>query len=74
MQGDLVRRAQRGEHEAFDVLASGAYDRLFALAQRILRDLDRSDDAVQECLVRAWRDIRGLRDPGASMPGSIASW
>jgi len=51
MQGDLVRRAQRGDQEAFDVLAGAAYDRLFALAQRILRDLDRSDDAVQECLV-----------------------
>ena len=59
MQGDLVRRAQRGDQEAFDVLAGAAYDRLFALAQRILRDVDRSDDAVQECLVRAWRDIRG---------------
>ena len=62
MQGDLVRRAQRGDQEAFDVLAGAAYDRLFALAQRILRDLDRSDDAVQECLVRAWRDVRGLRE------------
>ena len=64
MQGDLVQRAQRGDKEAFDVLAGAAFDRLFALAQRILRDLDRTDDAVQECLVRAWRDLRGLRDPG----------
>ncbi len=63
MQGDLVRRAQGGDQEAFDVLASRAYDRLFALAQRILRDLDQAEDAVQECLVRAWRDLRGLRDP-----------
>ena len=44
------------------MLAGAAYDRLFALAHRILRDVDRSDDAVQECLVQAWRDIRGLRD------------
>ena len=65
MQDDLVRRAQRGDKAAFDVLASTAYDRLFALAQRILRDADRSDDAVQECLVRAWRDVRGLRDTGS---------
>jgi RNA polymerase sigma-70 factor (ECF subfamily) len=63
MQGDLVQRAQRGDHEAFDMLAGAAYDRLFALAYRILRDADQSDDAVQECLVRVWRDIRGLRDP-----------
>jgi RNA polymerase sigma-70 factor (ECF subfamily) len=63
MQVDLVRRAQRGDVDAFDVLAAGAYDRLYALAHRILRDRDRSDDAVQECLVSAWRDLRGLREP-----------
>jgi DNA-directed RNA polymerase specialized sigma24 family protein len=33
-----------------------------AVAWRILRDRDRCDDAVQECLIRAWRDLRGLRD------------
>jgi RNA polymerase sigma-70 factor (ECF subfamily) len=63
MQGDLVQRAQRGDHEAFDALARAAYDRLFSVAHRVLREADRADDAVQECLVRAWRDIRGLRDP-----------
>jgi RNA polymerase sigma-70 factor (ECF subfamily) len=63
MQSGLVRRAQRGDHEAFDVIAGEAYDRLFTLAYRILRDTERAKDAVQECLVRAWRDIRGLRDP-----------
>jgi len=62
MQGDLVQRAQRGDHEAFDMLAAAAYDRLFGLAYRILHDADRSQDALQECLVHAWRDIRGLRD------------
>ncbi|MFN8619646.1 MAG: RNA polymerase sigma factor [Chloroflexota bacterium] len=36
---------------------------LLDLARRILRDQDRTDDAVQECLVRAWRELRGLRDP-----------
>ena len=63
MQPELVRRAQQGDHEAFDALAGEAYDRLFALAHRILRDPERGKDAVQECLVRAWRDLRGLRDP-----------
>jgi RNA polymerase sigma-70 factor (ECF subfamily) len=63
MQRDLVERAQRGDHDAFEALTSAAFDRLYAVAQRILRDLDRADDAVQECLVRAWRDLKGLRDP-----------
>jgi RNA polymerase sigma-70 factor (ECF subfamily) len=61
----LVERAQRGDHEAFDVLASAAYHRLYAIARRILRDGYAAEDAVQDALVRAWRDLWGLRDPGA---------
>jgi DNA-directed RNA polymerase specialized sigma24 family protein len=63
MQRDFVERAQGGDHEAFEALTAAAFDRLYAIAHRILRDADRSEDAVQECLVRAWRDNRGLRDP-----------
>ena len=63
MQRDLVEAAQRGDHEAFEVLASASADRLFAIARLILRDIDRAQDAVQEALVRAWRELPGLRDP-----------
>jgi RNA polymerase sigma-70 factor (ECF subfamily) len=62
---ELVERAQRGEHEAFDALASAAYHRLYAIARRILRDGYAAEDAVQDALVKAWREVRGLRDPGA---------
>ena len=62
---ELVERAQRGDHEAFDALASAAYHRLYAIAERILRDGYAAEDAVQDALVRAWRDLWGLRDPGA---------
>ena len=65
MQSELVERAQRGDHEAFDALASAAYHRLYAIARRILRDGYAAEDAVQDALVRAWRDLWGLRDPGA---------
>jgi RNA polymerase sigma-70 factor (ECF subfamily) len=62
---ELVERAQRGDHEAFDALAGAAYHRLYAIARRILRDGYAAEDAVQDTLVRAWRDLWGLRDPGA---------
>ena len=62
MTSELVERAQRGDHEAFDALATAAYHRLYAIARRILRDGYAAEDAVQEALVRAWRDLRGLRD------------
>ena len=62
MTTELVERAQQGDHEAFDALATAAYHRLYAIARRILRDGYAAEDAVQETLVRAWRDLRSLRD------------
>ena len=55
----------RGDHEAFGDLVRASTDRLYAVASLILRDGDRGQDAVQEALVAAWRDVRGLRDPDA---------
>ena len=37
--------------------------RLRRVALLILHDDDRAEDAVQDALVNAWRDLRGLRDP-----------
>jgi RNA polymerase sigma-70 factor (ECF subfamily) len=61
---ELVELAGRGDHDAFEALATSAFDGLYAVAHRILRDVDRADDAVQECLIRAWRELPGLREPG----------
>lgn len=63
MASELVERARRGDHEAFDALATAAYHQLYAIARRILRDGYAAEDAVQDALVRAWRDLRSLRDP-----------
>ena len=60
---ELVMRAQRGDHGAFERLAAASIDRLYALAHRVIGDSGAAEDAVQETLVRAWRDIRALRDP-----------
>jgi RNA polymerase sigma-70 factor (ECF subfamily) len=60
---ELVVRARAGDHEAFERLATVAIDRLSAIAYRVLRDAPAAEDAVQDCLVRAWRDLRALRDP-----------
>jgi RNA polymerase sigma-70 factor, ECF subfamily len=59
---ELVDRARRGDREAFGVLASGAVDRLYAVARLILRDTELAEDAIQDALVRAWRDLPALRD------------
>jgi RNA polymerase sigma-70 factor (ECF subfamily) len=60
----LVERAGRGDHDAFAALVDGSIARLDAAARLILRDPELARDAVQDALVRAWRDLPGLRDPG----------
>ena len=63
MRHDLVEAAARGDHEAFEVLATSAGDRLYAVARLILRESHLAEDAVQEALVRAWQQLPSLRDP-----------
>lgn len=63
MQRELVIRAQRGDREAFAELAFQTGDRLLAIAQRILRDVDRAEDATQQAIVAIWRELPKLRDP-----------
>ena len=61
----LIERARHGDKVAFAELARASGARLDATARLILRDPDLAQDAVQETLIRAWRGIRGLRDPSA---------
>ena len=63
MQRDLVERAMAGDHEAFSELVRLSIGRLYAVARLILRDQERAEDATQEALVLAWRDMAALRDP-----------
>ena len=61
-QRALVERAREGDRDAFALLARAAASRLDAAARLILRDPELARDAVQEALIRAWRDLPGLRD------------
>ena len=59
----LIHAAARGDPDAFAALAAPRLDRLYATATLILHDRNRAEDAVQDALVRAWRDLPRLRDP-----------
>jgi RNA polymerase sigma factor (sigma-70 family) len=59
----LVERARRGDHDAFAELVHGSIGRLDTAARLILRDPEPARDAVQDALFKAWRDLRGLREP-----------
>jgi RNA polymerase sigma-70 factor (ECF subfamily) len=63
MATDLVRQAQAGDHVAFETIIGAAYDRLYGIAHRILRDREAAEDATQDAIIRCWRDLRGLREP-----------
>ncbi len=65
MQRELVERARDGDLEAYSQLVRAAHPRLFGVANLILRDSDRAQDAVQDALLLAWRNVRSLRDPDA---------
>lgn len=62
-QERLVVRAASGDRDAFASLAAANIDRCYALAYRILRDPHRAQDAAQQALLGAWRDLPSLRDP-----------
>jgi RNA polymerase sigma-70 factor (ECF subfamily) len=60
----LVEAAQQGDQEAFAALVRTVGDKCMAIAYRMLRDVDRAEDAVQTTFIKAWRQLHTLRDPG----------
>jgi RNA polymerase sigma-70 factor (ECF subfamily) len=59
----MLERAQEGDHVSFGELHDLDGDRCDAIAYRILRDVERSQDAVQQAFLLAWRELPRLRDP-----------
>jgi RNA polymerase sigma-70 factor (ECF subfamily) len=68
VEPELVELAKQGDEEAFEALARQVGDRCMGIATWILRDADIAEDAVQSALVRAWRELRTLRDPARFEP------
>jgi RNA polymerase sigma-70 factor (ECF subfamily) len=62
-QLELVSRAREGDHDAFAVLVDGALARLDAAARLIVRDTELARDAVQDAMLKAWRQLPTLREP-----------
>ena len=59
-----MERARDGDDVAFAELVDLDGDRCYAIAYRILRDVERAQDAVQQAFLLAWRELPRLRDPG----------
>ena len=63
MDPELVTRAQMGDQAAFAEIASLSYGRLHSITFGILRDRALAEDAVQQAMLDAWRNLPKLRDP-----------
>jgi RNA polymerase sigma-70 factor (ECF subfamily) len=61
--GRLIEAAREGDRVAFGTLVAPRLDRLYGVAHLALRDADAAEDALQEALIRAWRDLASLREP-----------
>lgn len=64
----LIKAAQRGDLEAFNLLILHYQNFLFGIAFRLLHDEDAAADAVQEALISAFRKFSSFRG------GSLRSW
>jgi RNA polymerase sigma-70 factor (ECF subfamily) len=64
----LIRAAQRGDLEAFNLLILRYQNLLFGIALRLLNDEDAAADAVQEALISAFRRFNTFRGD------SLKSW
>ena len=63
MRTRLVELARDGDDVAFTQLVDLEGDLCYGIAYRILRDVERAQDAVQQAFLLAWRDLPRLRDP-----------
>jgi RNA polymerase sigma-70 factor (ECF subfamily) len=64
----LVRAAQAGDLEAFNLLVLRHERPVFNVALRLLRDVGLAEDATQDTFIRAWQNI------GTFQTGSVRSW
>lgn len=63
MRTRLVELARGGDERAFADLVDLDGDRCYAIAYRILRNVEQAQDAVQQAFLLAWRELPRLRDP-----------
>ncbi|MGC9238498.1 MAG: RNA polymerase sigma factor RpoE [Acidithiobacillus sp.] len=61
----LVRRVQKGEKAAFDLLVRKYQHRVLALVGRFVRNPEEAEDVAQEAFVKAYRALKNFRGDSA---------
>lgn len=62
---ELVKRVQRGDSAAFDLLVRKYQHKVIALISRYVNNYAECEDVAQEAFVRAWRAIGSFRGESA---------
>src|SRR6185436_830905 len=67
-ESTIIKSAQDGDLEAFNELVLKYQDMMYRIALRILNDEPAADDATQNAMIQAFRNIKSFRG------GSFRSW
>jgi RNA polymerase sigma-70 factor (ECF subfamily) len=61
----LVKRVQKGDKHAFDLLVVKYQQKIFSLISRYVHDSDEVQDVAQEAFIKAYRALPGFRGDSA---------
>jgi RNA polymerase sigma-70 factor, ECF subfamily len=61
---DLIKRARKGEVDAFNALVSRWEKRVFNYLFKLLNRREDAQDVAQEVFLKAYQNLRKLEDPG----------
>lgn len=67
----LVKRVQKGDKRAFDLLVLKHQYKVQAIVSRYIKDFDEVNDVTQEAFIKAYRAIARFREIASSTLGSI---
>ena len=70
----LVKRAKRGDVDAFGELYQRIYKKLYAYALYTLKNPEDAEDAVSQAVVDAYQSIGQLKKTRRFRTGCIGSW
>lgn len=62
---ELVKRVQKGDRDAFDLLFTRYQHKIFGLVSRFIRDPEEIEDVVQEAFIKAYRALPRFRGDSA---------
>ncbi len=64
-EASLIRRAQRSDTAAFEILYRANVDRVYGLCLRMTGNVSEAEDCTQEAFIQAWKQLAKFRGDAA---------